>query len=91
MNALLQPEDSKRVADAVIREIEPFLHGLCNRVENALKESLAPDPRGKGFGSELIYAVGENVHGAVESCAGSKELGDIISAAIREGLDEALR
>lgn len=83
---ILQPADSKRVADALIAKIEDADFDVAIATETAVMRSLR-DGLTCGLGDAIVSVIERQVGRAVESCIGSKEMGDIVANAIREGIE----
>ena len=83
---ILQPADSKRVADALIAKIKYADFDVAIATENAVRWSLR-DGLDCGLGDAIVHVIDCQVGRALESCIGSKEMGDIVANAIREGIE----
>jgi hypothetical protein len=86
--AILQPEDSRRVADALIAKIEQADFDIAAATKSELGECLMEGMR-CGIGEAIVSAIGDAVRYSVESCVGSYEMGRIVSNAISEGVQAA--
>ena len=82
---ILQPADSKRVADALIAKIEDADFDVASAMEYAVRDSLSAGLT-CGLGDSIVSVIERQVGRAIESCIGSKEMGDIVAGAIRDGI-----
>lgn len=83
---ILQPADSKRVADALIEKIEAADFDVALATQMAVVHSLR-DGLTCGLGDAIVTVIEHQVWRAVESGIGSKEMGGIVANAIREGIE----
>lgn len=80
MNALLQPDDSKRVADQIIKMLEDADLDVATSAFVAISQSLH-DLR------DLPETIDRAIYRSIESTLGSYEFGQIVNKAIREGIE----
>lgn len=86
MNTLLQPDDSKRVTEALLKKIEDADFNIAFDVGFEVGVALNPERTG-GLGGAIVSAIDKQVGRSIESCLGSKEMGDVVAKAIREGME----
>jgi hypothetical protein len=86
MTTLLQPEDSKRVADAIIAAVENADFDVAYEIRAALNPG---NQLGLGImGLDTLYRA---VVAGIENCIGSQEFGRIVQNAIIDGVEAAQR
>ena len=82
---LLQPEDSKRVADAIIAAIDDGEMDMATATASTLGRALT-EGLPNGLGDAIVEAIARQVNRSIEYCIGSKEMGDIVRSAISDGI-----
>lgn len=83
---MLQPEDSKRIADAIIARLDDGEFDIRDGIQLAIAHSLNDGMGRDGFGAALLDTVDRAIIRGIENTIGSKEAGDIFRDAIERGI-----